>query len=166
MKKNEELKHHHDNDKLSKKNYIIIIVPIILAILLVIAIALFVFIFSNPSNRLKKYLIKENYICNSETCSKKINDDNYIINYKNGYFYVENDTYRLTLSNTTPSLEVKNSEYICTYTNSNYLVFTHIDSTFMYNKQCEKYINDINKNIDFYQRIFTDSEVDVNKLEK
>ncbi len=166
MKKNEELKHHHNNEKLSKKNYVIIIVPIILIIILTISIALFVFIITNPSNRLKKYLIKQDYNCNSETCTKKISDDNYTIDYKKGYLYIDNDIYHLTISNTSPLLEVKETEYICTYSNANYETFTKVDNTFMYNRQCETYINDINKKIDFYHNIFIDSGIDVNKLEK
>ncbi len=166
MKKNEELK-HYTKKKLNKKNYIIIIAPIVLSIILIVSIAIYVFIFTNPSNKLKRYLEDKNYICNKEVCSKEEDDSNYIFNYKNFIMYVENDNYRLKIDiNEIPNLEIKSSEYICTYNKTDYKRLTHIDNTFIYDKKCDQFVIDINKSIDTFKLILESSDIDVNQLEK
>lgn len=167
MKKNEELKHNKDNIKLTKKNYIIIILPIILILILVAFIAYYVFIISSPSNKLKNILLDESYICNKETCMKDKNNINYSINYKDFTMYVENNEYRIQINyNKSPIIELKNNEFICTFNKDNYDSFTHIDSTFSYNKQCEQYITIVNNNIDTLRNYFNKADIDVNKIEK
>lgn len=166
MKKNEELKHNKQT-KLTKRNYIIIILPIILILLLVAFIAYYVFVISNPSNKLKRVLLDEGYICNKQSCIKETNNINYTINYKDFIMTSENNEYRIQISyDKTPTIELKENEYICTFIKSDYEKLTHVDKSFSYNKQCEKYLQDINKNIDTFKDIFNASNIDVNKLEK
>lgn len=172
MKKNLELTYNKENllpsteVKLNKKNYITIIVPIILVVLLILGIALYVFVITSPSNKLKKYLEEIEYTCNDKTCTKEIDTIQYTINYKDISMYIENTEYRLTISESTPSLEVKNTEIVCTYTKGNYTRFTMIDDTFIYDKKCEDYIEDINKYIEEYKAIVKQSGIDVNKINK
>ena len=80
--------------------------------------------------------------------------------------YVETPKYRLTISDSTPSLEVKNTETVCTYTKGDYSLFTLVDNTFIYEKKCEDYIKDINKYIEEYKAIVKQSGIDVNKINK
>lgn len=166
MKKNQELIHNEKKLKLNKKNYIIIIVPIFLAICLIVAIAFFVFIYTTPSNKIKKYLINNEYTCNKKACIKENNNTIYNYNYLENYLLIENEEYRLTISQNYPILEIKNNEYICSYTTLNYEIFMKVDNNFLYDKHCEKYIPDINKSIDLYKEIINDSKIDVNKIKK
>lgn len=166
MKKNLELTHNSKEVKLNKKNYIVIIIPIILVIILIISIALFVTITNSPSNKLKSYLEEIGYSCNKKTCSKQTDESTYTINYIDNSFYVDNETYRLTISSESPALELKNDEFICTYTNANYTRFILVDDSFIYDKKCSKYISEVNKYIEDYKSIVNSSGIDVNNLNK
>jgi hypothetical protein len=163
MKKNLELTYNEKDLKLNKKNYITIIIPIVLLVVITIGIAIFVLITNNPSNKMKKYLNEIGYTCNKKTCTKEIDGDNYTINYKDITMYVENDIYRLKLNEDIPSLELKNDEFICTYTKPNYTRFTLIDNSFIFEKKCTKYIEEVNKHIEKYKEIVNSSDVDVNQ---
>lgn len=170
MKKNLQLTYNEEkqlptNDvKLNKKNIITIIIPIILVILLIIGIALYVFVYTSPSNKLKNYLEEIGYTCNKKTCSKELANNYYTINYSDISLYIENNEYRLTVSDETPTLEVKESEIVCTYTKGDYTRFTFVDDTFIYDKKCEKYLHEINYFIEEYKTIVKQSGIDVNKL--
>ncbi len=166
MKKNLALTYNEKEVKLTKKNYIIIIIPIILILTLIIGIALYVSINNNPSNKMKKYLEEIGYSCNKKICSKEIDGDFYRINYDDLILSVDNDIYRLTISSSTPVLEVLNDEFVCNYTKSDYDWFTTVDNTFIYEKKCEKYIEEVNKHTEKYKSIVNSAGVDVNKLKK
>lgn len=166
MKKNLELTYKGNDVKLNKKNYLIIIIPIILVVLLTIGIALFVFITNNNSNKLKNYLSEVGYKCNKKICTKQIDNANYTFNYKDIVLYIENDDYRLTLSDSTPALEIKKDEYVCTYTKADYTTFTLVDDNFIYEKKCEDYIKEVNNYIEEYKSIVNSSGIDVNKIKK
>lgn len=166
MKKNLELTYKKEEVKLNKKNYLVITIPIILIVLITIGIALFVSITNNNSNKLKKYLNEVGYVCNKKTCTKEIDGDNYTINYKDIILYVENDNYRLTISDSSPALELKNDEHICTYTKADYKIFTLVDDNFIFDRKCEKYIKEVNNYIEEYKVIVNTSGVDVNKIKK
>lgn len=98
---------------------------------------------------------------------KDKNNINYSINYKDFTMYVENNEYRIQINyNKSPIIELKNNEFICTFNKDNYDSFTHIDSTFSYNKQCEQYITIVNNNIDTLRNYFNKANIDVNKIEK
>lgn len=165
MKKVKELTYNQDV-KLTKKNYIIIVVPIILVLILIGVIALFVTTTNSPSNKLKSYLENIGYSCNDKTCHIQEDNITYTFNYVDIIFSVDNDNYHLTLSENSPILEIKNNEYICNYTKSEYKRFTLVDNTFNYDKQCSKYIDDINKNVNEYKSIVNNSGIDVNTLTK
>lgn len=172
MKKNLELTYDKEKllpsteVKLNKKNYITILIPIILVIILILGIAFYVFVITSPYNKLKKHLEEIEYICNNKTCTKEVKNTYYTINYKEFSMYVETPKYRLTISDSTPSLEVKNTETVCTYTKGDYSLFTLVDNTFIYEKKCEDYIKDINKYIGEYKEIVKQSGIDVNKINK
>ena len=57
----------------------------------------------------------------------------------------------------------KNDEFICTYTKPNYTRFTLIDNSFIFEKKCTKYIEEVNKHIEKYKEIVNSSGVDVNQ---
>ena len=169
MKKNLELTYNNNNENklvLSKKNYITMIVPIILVLLLIVILIVCVKIFNSPSKKINKYLDEIGYICNKETCTKEDNNNLYTVNYSNVTLLVENEIYRLTISQNSPILEIKKDEYICNYTKGDYKMFTLVDDTFIYDKKCEKYINEINESIGKYKEIVNSSGADVNKIEK
>lgn len=166
MKKNQELIHYEGKIKLNKKNYLVIIIPIILVILLIVVIALYVFIYTSPSNKIKNYLIDSGYNCNNKNCSKELDDSYYTFDFKNYNLRIDNEEYNLMISINSPTLEIKSKEYICNYIKDNYSTFTHVDNTFIYNQQCEKYITNVNDAITYYEKIITDNKIDVKKIEK
>ena len=166
MKKNNELTHKEKKLKLNKKNYFIIIFPIILVVICILVIALYTFYFSNPTIKMKKYLEESNYICNKSSCTIEKNGIIYNFNYKNMYLLTETDEYILTISENYPVLELKSEEYICSYEQPNYKIFTLVDDNFSYNKKCQKYIADVNNSIQFYKHVITESKIDVNNIEK
>lgn len=167
MKKNEELKHNTSKKKLTKKNYIIIIAPIVLSIILILTIAYYVFVYSSSSNKLKRTLLENEYSCNKQVCTKEQNNTHYSIDYKNIIFSVDTNNYHMTVNtNTTPSLEIKSKEYVCTFTKIDYSSLQHIDNTFLYDRQCENYIEEINKRTDEFKSLLDESKIDVNKIDK
>ena len=166
MKKNLELTHNQKEVKLNKKNYIVILIPIILVIILIVSIAIFVSVTNSPSNKLKSYLEEIGYSCNKKTCSKQTSESTYTINYTDVSFHVDNEIYRLTINSETPALELKNDEFICTYTKADYTRFTLVDDSFIYDKKCSKYISEVNKYIEEYKSIVNSSGIDVNNLDK
>lgn len=165
-KNNKELTYTSKEVKLNKRNYIIIIIPIILVLTIIIAIAFYVFAYSNPSNKVKRYLDNIGYTCNKKTCVYEENNIINTYNYKNHTLLIETNEYRLTIGKQTPILEVKNNEQICSYIKTDYKLFTKVDTSFMYDRNCEKYLEEINNSIALYEKIITSSNVDVNKIEK
>ncbi len=152
--------------KLSKKNYITIIIPIVLILIIIAVIALIVIKTSNPSTKVEKYLNDIGYKCSDKSCVTEEKGVRKTYNYKTHALLVETDEYRLTVSKETPVLEVIKSEQVCSYIKSDYKIFTKVDTSFMYDKNCEKYIKNINESIDLYENIITSSNADVNKIEK
>lgn len=165
MKKIKELT-YNNNVKLTKKNYLIMIIPIILVLILIIAIAIFVVITNSNSHKLKNYLEEQGYLCNRKTCLIQNDNNTYTFDYIDIIFSVDNDNYHLTISKAIPTLEIKNNEYICNYQKEEYEIFTLVDSSFIYDKQCSKYIEDINNNIEKYKAIVNNTGIDVNTLDK
>ncbi len=165
MKKVKELTYNNDV-KLTKKNYLIMIIPIILVLILIIAIALFVANTNSSSYKLKKYLEEHGYLCNNKTCLIQKDSNTYTFDYIDIVFSVDNDNYHLTISKQSPILEIKSNEYICNYQKDEYEIFTLVDNSFVYDKQCSKYLEDINNNIEKYKSIVNNSGIDVNTLDK
>lgn len=164
--KNKELTHKEQQLKLNKKNYLIIIIPIVLIVICILGIALYTFHFSNPSVKMKKYLEEANYICNKSNCSIEKEGIIHNFNYKELYLLTETDNYILTISEKYPVLELKNEEFICSYEQQDYKIFTLVDESFSYNRKCGKYIEDVNKSIQIYEKVINESEIDVNNFEK
>ncbi len=167
MKKEKELKHKQINKKekvkLNRQNYIIIIVPIILIIFLIIAIGLYVFVFSNPSSKLKKYLLDNSYTCNKNSCSIIKDNENHTINYKTGDISISSEDYDCYISNNV-TYQAKEDNQICTYYKDNYQRLNPIDNSFTTDASCEKNIETINKHIIYYRELLTNIDIDVNKL--
>ena len=138
-----------------------LILPI-LVILIVSVVIVFISSLLNPSNKAQKYLEENGYVCNKQTCTKEDGNTIYTFNTETLSYYIENDIYYANVGTESPSLTLKNDEYVCTYTTDEYKPFTHIDSTFIYNQMCEKYVEPINKHITEYEKIITSSKINVN----
>lgn len=165
-KNNEELKHQKEQFKMTKKHYFIIIIPIVLIIILTGIIAYYVFIYENSSNKLKRNLLNQNYICNKETCSINVDDNTEIVDYKTGILTVTNVDYTYIINQNYVTYQDNNKELVCTYRNNNYDFYKQIDKSFTQNTNCEVYIPTINKTIKRYQEIFDSSKINVNDLKK
>ena len=147
--------------KKKKPNIKKLILPIIV-ILIIISIIVFISNLINPSNKAKRYLEKNGYICNKQTCTKDINNNIYTFNYEKLVFYIDTPTYYITISNNTPIITIKDDEYVCTFSKDNYEAFTLVDNSFTYNKVCETYIDKVNNHIQEYKEIITSSKINVN----
>jgi hypothetical protein len=135
------------------------------SIILVAILILIVFISSllNPSNKAKKYLESNGYICNKQTCTKDENNNIYTFNYERLTYYVDTDFYYVNIGEESPSLTLKDDDYVCAYTKEDYKTFTLVDSTFIYNQICDKYVEKVNSHIKEYEKIITESKINVNR---
>lgn len=165
MKKEIELK-HKEKTNLNKHNYIIIIVPILLVLLLIAAIALYVFVYSNPASKLKKYLVNNAYTCNKNSCSIQKGNETHIVYFKTGDISISTEEYDCYISSNNITYQSKTNEKVCTYYKENYQRLNPIDNSFTTDVSCEKNIDTINKNIIYYKELFTNIDIDVNKLTK
>lgn len=164
MKKNKELTHKEPKVKLNKKNYVIIIIPIILAIILIIAIALFTSNYNKPSNKLKRTLLNNDYKCTKALCTKEDKNYYYEIYYLKGDLYAENTSYKIYLENKIPFIEEKSTNKICKYSKEGRQKLDEIDSTYTYDSDCQKYIADVNNVISTFKTLLNEAKVDVNNF--
>ena len=85
MKKNNKLVPYEDKKLIpvekKKLNIKKLIIPAIILIA-VISIIVFIATLVNPSNKAKKYLESNGYICNKQTCTKDSNNNIYTFNYE------------------------------------------------------------------------------------
>ena len=115
-------------------------------------------------NKLKRYLISNNYECGKSTCHKEVDNVTYTVSYKKDSYQVFNETYTLNISKKTPYIVIKGKTETCSYEKEDYEPLRLIDDTFIYDKDCEKYIEDINKSIKDYKDILDKSKVDISEL--
>ena len=55
---------------------------------------------------------------------------------------------------------------VCNYTQDKSTFFSEVDKNSTSNSRCKKYIEDVNKYIEYFEDIIESSEVDVNDLKK
>lgn len=144
-----------------KTNIKKLILPLIV-IIVVLVLIIFISSLLNPSNKAKKYLEKEGYTCNKQTCTKDSNNNIYTFNYKTLTYYVDTDKYYVNIGPTSPSLTLKDDEYVCSYTKDEYKIFTLVDNTFIYNQNCAKYVENVNSHIKEYKEIIESAKINVN----
>lgn len=167
MKNNKELKYTIPKKaKLTKKNYIIIIIPIILILTITGFIMYLSFFYLTPNQKLKRYLEKNNYKCNKSVCYHKENNTITSINYQNATMTVDSPNYEIFIESSTPIVYIKDSDKSCKYTKLNSAFLSKIDDSYTYSNDCQKYLNDVNVYIVYYQDVLTNSHVDVNQILK
>ena len=145
-----------------KKDTKKLIIPVLIA-LVILVLVIFILSLLNPSNKAKKYLESNGYICNKQTCTKDENNKIYTFNYEKLTYYVDTDFYYVNIGDLSPSLTLKDDDYVCTYTKEEYTPFTLVDDTFIYNQICEKYIENVNSHIKEYEKIITEAKINVNR---
>ena len=151
-------------DNIKKHNYIIIIITSILALLVVLLIAYFCLIYNKPSNKLKRYLQKQEYTCYKKKCIKETKQDRIEINFKNGNYMVSNNDFTLSITN---SIQLENKDaYPCTYPKKTENKLSLIDSERTEDRTCRTYIDSVNDYIFDYQNMLNGAKVDVNDLSK
>lgn len=157
-------KEEQPKDNIKKHNYIIILLSSTLALLVVILIAYFCLIYNKPSNKLKRYLQKQEYTCYKKKCVKETKKDRIEINFKNGNYIVSNENFTLIISN---SIELENkSAYPCTYPKKTNNKLSLIDTEKTTDRTCREYIESVNDYIFDYQNMLNAAKVDVNDLSK
>lgn len=135
---------------------------LIFSIIVVLVLSFYIIYITNPSTKAKRYLTNNGYVCNKQTCTKDIGNNIYTFNYKLLTYNVDTDFYYVNINDESPSLTLKDDEYVCTFTKDNYKRFTLVDNTFVYNKICEKYIEKVNSHIKEYKQIIEESNINVN----
>lgn len=165
MKKNNKLVPYEEKKLISVKKLKLDIKKIILPIIVIILIVVLVFFITsllNPSNKAKRYLENNGYVCNKQTCTKDFNNNIYTFNYKALTYNVDTDSYYVNIGKENPILTLKDDEYVCYFTKDEYKVFAEVDNTFIYNKNCEKHVENVNKHIKEYKKIITEANINVN----
>lgn len=158
---NEETK----NKKLTFKQIKLILIAIIILVLTLLVL-FYIFIYQNDTNKLKRYLKEDGFICNNKVCSKDINELTYNIDVKDGSLNVDSPNYSFVLSNAKHTLEIKKDNLICTYEKMPFSKYEEVNEEYTYTRQCKVYIKVLNEMINNYNKILDKSKVDVNKLEK
>lgn len=165
MKKENKLVPYEDKKVVpvtkKKTNIKKLILPLIILVTIIILIV-FISSLVNPSNKAKKYLEKNGYTCNKQTCTKDTNNNIYTFNYETLTYYVDTTNYYVNIGKETPILTLKDDEYLCDFTKNDYKIFTLVDDTFIYNKNCEKYVENVNNHIKEYKKIITEAKISVN----
>lgn len=154
------------NKKISSKNILLIILLVITIVLLITILAYFFLVYNTPTNKIKRYLTKQEYSCTKNVCIKKTSTDKITISLKDGHLEASNNLYEFYLSETTKSLNIKKTQKVCYYAKENSTAFSTVDDTYTYDLQCEQYIKNVNEYIDTYKKIFTTTKVNVNDLKK
>lgn len=157
MKKNYELKYDAPKKKkLSKFNYVVITVPIVLILILVAGIAYWVFVINSNINRMIRYLEKDGYVCNKESCTKDFGTEIYTIDFVNNVLLVDSSSLQIRVGEESPIVDVKSKEMICTYQKDDYN-WDFVDETFIYDKSCSVYVSKINTYLTYYRKIKKES---------
>ena len=143
-----------------KKKYLIIAL-----ILIIVLVGIFFLIFNKDSNKLKRYLKKEGYNCNSSICTKEIDGGTNQINYKKGVYTINSQEYTLEIVNSRATITVKNSNEPCVFAKSdvkNLTAFTEDDTS----SKCLIFLETTNKEVGKFQSIIVRSKADLAKLSK
>ena len=136
-------------------------------IIIIVAISIFLFIYNKDSNKLKRYLKKEGYKCNTSICSKTENDIVYQINYKMGTYYYEDQEISITIEKNSTIVDTSkgSSPKICEYKKdgvNDLTTFTEDDTS----NNCTKFLEKVNKRVEDFQRIIVKAGVNISKLSK
>jgi len=141
---------------------------IALTVLAVIAIVLFtlyiIFIYNKPSNKLKRYLSDNDYVCYKKKCVKETKNEKYEIYFKTGKYFVKNKEYTLVVDNSI-IIDTKDA-YSCTYPTINNEGLNNINPDLVNDSICRKHIDSVNNYIDNYKNVLNNAKVDVNELSK
>lgn len=157
------LQENNEEKNPKKTNKLLILIIISIIIIAIISLTIFIIIVTSPSHKLKKYLEENNYICNNETCSKQINEENHIVNYKNGDIFINTPTYNISL-NKLATLQINKQDLVCTFKYSNNL--EPVTESLTSQTICNTYINTINTHINNYHNIIEQENIDFDKLVK
>lgn len=151
-------------DALKKHKSILIIIVIVIILMSGSGIGIWFKEYNEPVNRLKRYLVNNKYDCGNSTCRKEKDNITYTISFKNDSYQVSNDVYTLNISRKTPYIVLKGSTKTCAYEKEDYEPLELIDDEFTYNKDCARYIDDINESIKKYHSILNNAKVDIDDL--
>lgn len=152
-----------NNDNIKKSNKLFIPIILVIIIIAIISIVIYINIVSNPSTKLKKYLKDNDYVCNNETCSKIISEENHIVNYKNGDINISNSEYSVTINNNV-TLQINKLELICTYKYNKDL--KPVTEALTNQSICNTYTVTVNHYLNNYNEIITKENIDYSKIVK
>ncbi len=152
-------------DLIIKNKIIIIIILVIIILGAGSSFTVWYKEYNKPTNKLKRYLDNNGYKCGKSTCRKVKDNKTYIISYTSDSYQMTNDYYTLNISKRAPYIVVNGKTKICSYENEDYEPLTDIDKSFTNDKDCAKYIEEINENIKYYKNILSNARVDIKEIE-
>lgn len=142
---------------------IIIALSIIGVIIITIV---FLLIYNNDTNKLKRYLKNKDYKCNSTICTKVDNNIQYQINYKKGIYRYDDQEIIIDINQDRTTVDVaKGATQVCTFAKNpvkDLTTFTENDTT----SNCLIYLEKVNREVENFQTILVKSKADLAKLSK
>ena len=129
------------------------IVLIIIGIVIAIAFIIFLVIYNNDSNKLKRYLVKQGYDCKKDVCLQITKDGIKTINYHNGNYKYETNDYTFSINKSLYSYEEK-KVLKCTYPNDDKEIVDNNSNP----QQCNKNIEKMNNEIKYYNKLMDESK--------
>jgi hypothetical protein len=140
---------------------------IITAIIIIAVIVIFILAYNDDSNKLKRYLKKQGYTCNSSICSKTEKDIFYQVDYKEGIYSYESQKEIISIykDKTIVDLSKQSSSTICEFQKDgvkDLTTFTEEDTS----NNCLIYLEKVNRLVDDFKKILVKSGTDITKLSK
>lgn len=149
-----------EENKTNKKKYLIIgIVSVLLITILIFTLIMY----NTNTSKIKRYLTKEGYECNSVECTKMVKEYQMVINVDNLYLTATNDSYIIKVNNKEILLQNRSDKSTCTYTKETYKINQLIDEDFEYTVYCQEYVSEINEVLEEYKGILSASKVKLSK---
>ena len=139
----------------------------LLIVLVVLIIAIVLVIYNNDANKLKRFLKKDGYMCNSSICTKNEKDIIYQVNYKKGSFTYETQKIVINITKDMATLDPSkdSSSNICEFKKDNVndlTKFTEEDTS----NNCLIYLEKVNEQVNTFQIILVKSGANITKLSK
>jgi hypothetical protein len=154
----------YKGNQIDKKKIVTNYGPFLLAILAIAFCAVYLIIFTSPSNRLKSYLKTNGYSCNSTNCIKSENNKEYSVNYKNGELNINTQEYSMVIGTTVVNLHENNNGQNCTYKREDSKA--NVNSSTNNDGKCDKRVAEINDEITKYRELLFKADVNIDKIGK
>lgn len=154
----------YKGQKIDKKKVVTNYGPFLLAILAIAFCTVWLIIFANESMRLKSYLKRSGYSCNSTNCIKTEDNKEYSINYKTGELNINTQEYSMVIGTKIVNLHENTNGQNCTYKREDSKA--NVNNSTNNDANCDKRVAEINKEITKYKELLFKADISLEKIEK